>query len=135
MDWSRLGCVSVGACAVCPAQRRRPERIWAAGYVGWARGPDESAGDLARMCEAIRHRGPDDAGYFIAPGVALGMRRLSIIDVAGGAQPIANEDGSLQVVFNGEIYNYQEIRSRLEREGHRLVTGSDTETLVHLYED
>ena len=87
------------------------------------------------MCEGIRHRGPDDAGYFIAPGVALGMRRLSIIDVAGGAQPIANEDGSLQVVFNGEIYNYQEIRSRLEREGHRLVTGSDTETLVHLYED
>ncbi|PYR26784.1 MAG: asparagine synthase (glutamine-hydrolyzing) [Acidobacteria bacterium] len=106
-----------------------------AGYVGWARGPDESAGDLAQMCEAIRHRGPDDAGYFIAPGVALGMRRLSIIDVAGGAQPIANEDGSLQVVFNGEIYNYQEIRSRLEREGHRVVTGSDTETLVHLYED
>src|SRR5438309_9187516 len=106
-----------------------------AGYVGWARGPDESAGDLAQMCEAIRHRGPDDAGYFIAPGVALGMRRLSIIDVAGGAQPIANEDRRLRVVFNGEIYNYQEIRSRLEREGHRLVTGSDTETLVHLYED
>src|SRR5207245_1043414 len=106
-----------------------------AGYVGWLRGRDESAEDLERMCDAIRHRGPDDAGYFIAPGVALGMRRLSIIDVAGGAQPIANEDGSLQVVFNGEIYNYQEIRSRLEREGHRLVTGSDTETLVHLYED
>ena len=87
------------------------------------------------MCDAIRYRGPDDAGYFVAPGVALGMRRLSIIDVTGGAQPIGNEDGSLQVVFNGEIYNYREIRSRLERAGHRFSTSSDTETLVHLYED
>ena len=106
-----------------------------AGYVGWLRGRDESAEDLERMCDAIRHRGPDDAGYFIAPGVALGMRRLSIIDVAGGAQPIGNEDGSVQVVFNGEIYNYREIRLGLERAGHRLVTRGDTETLVHLYED
>jgi len=106
-----------------------------AGYVGWLRGRDESADDLERMCDAIRHRGPDDAGYFIAPGVALGMRRLSIIDVAGGAQPIGNEDGSVQVVFNGEIYNYREIRLGLERAGHRLLTRGDTETLVHLYED
>jgi len=106
-----------------------------AGYVGWERRPDDSARDLARMCDAIQYRGPDDAGYFVAPGVALGMRRLSIIDVTGGAQPIGNEDGSLQVVFNGEIYNYREIRSRLERAGHRFSTSSDTETLVHLYED
>ena len=106
-----------------------------AGYVGWERQPDDSARDLARMCDAIQYRGPDDAGYFVAPGVALGMRRLSIIDVTGGAQPIGNEDGSLQVVFNGEIYNYREIRSRLERAGHRFSTSSDTETLVHLYED
>jgi len=106
-----------------------------AGYVGWLHGRDESADALERMCDAIRHRGPDDAGYFIAPGVALGMRRLSIIDVAGGAQPIGNEDGSVQVVFNGEIYNYQEIRLELERAGHRLLTRGDTETLVHLYED
>lgn len=91
--------------------------------------------DLAAMCDAIRHRGPDDAGYFVAPRVALGMRRLSIIDVAGGHQPIGNEDGSIQVVFNGEIYNYRELQAELRRRGHRLVTSSDTETLVHLYEE
>ena len=71
----------------------------------------------------------------MGPGVALGMRRLSIIDVAGGMQPIANEDGSVQVVFNGEIYNHHRLRERLEPNGHRFSTNSDTETLVHLYED
>jgi len=90
---------------------------------------------LRAMCDAIRHRGPDDAGYFAAGDVALGMRRLSIIDVAGGQQPIANEDGSVRVVFNGEIYNFRALRARLQRNGHRLTTNSDTETLVHLYEE
>ena len=87
------------------------------------------------MCDAIRHRGPDDAGYLRRGDVALGMRRLSIIDVGGGRQPIGNEDGTVQVVFNGEIYNFQEIRARLERSGHRFRTGADTEVLVHLYEE
>jgi asparagine synthase (glutamine-hydrolysing) len=86
------------------------------------------------MCAAIRHRGPDDEGHFIAPGVALGMRRLSIIDVSGGAQPISNEDRSLQVVFNGEIYNHRLLRGQLEPR-HVFRSRADTEVLVHLYEE
>jgi asparagine synthase (glutamine-hydrolysing) len=92
-------------------------------------------GELRAMCGAIRHRGPDDEGHLVVPGVALGMRRLSVIDVAGGAQPIGNEDGSIQVVFNGEIYNFRELHARLAAAGHRFQTHSDTETLVHLYEE
>ncbi|MGQ0736663.1 MAG: asparagine synthase (glutamine-hydrolyzing) [Acidobacteriota bacterium] len=96
------------------------------------------------MCNAIRHRGPDDEGVVSlprakgedrAPVAVLGNRRLSIIDVAGGHQPISNEDGSVWVVFNGELYNYQALRSRLDANGHRLVTKSDTEVVVHLYEE
>lgn len=87
------------------------------------------------MCDAIYHRGPDDEGTQLIDDAALGMRRLSIIDVAGGHQPISNETGDVTVVFNGEIYNHHEIRARLLNRGHRLATRSDTETLVHLYED
>ena len=87
-----------------------------------------------RMCEVIRHRGPDDEGIHVEPGVGLGMRRLSIIDLAGGRQPIHNESGTVWVVFNGEIYNYQELRSELEAHGHHFYTSSDTETIVHAYE-
>jgi asparagine synthase (glutamine-hydrolysing) len=87
------------------------------------------------MCDQIRYRGPDDEGYHIDGGCGLGMRRLSIIDLSTGHQPISNEDGSLWIVFNGEIYNYQELRSDLIRAGHRFRTNSDTETLVHLYEE
>ena len=105
-----------------------------AGCVGWPAGPQQIAADLRLMCDAMMHRGPDDAGYYLAPGVGLGMRRLSIIDVAGGHQPIGNEDGSVQVVFNGEIYNYRELRAQLAG-SHRFTTNSDTETIVHLYED
>lgn len=86
------------------------------------------------MCDQIRHRGPDDEGIYIDGGCAIGMRRLSIIDLNTGHQPICNEDRSVWVVFNGEIYNYQSLRDLLLAKGHRFVTESDTETLVHLYE-
>ncbi len=90
---------------------------------------------LQRMGESIVHRGPDQAGEFSQPGVGLAVRRLRIIDLEGGAQPISNEDGSVTVVFNGEIYNFQQLRADLERRGHRFSTHSDTEVIVHLYED
>ncbi len=106
-----------------------------AGFAGWNRSPDETGAALKRMCGAIQHRGPDDEGHFVGPRVGLGMRRLSIIDVQGGKQPISNETGDVHVVFNGEIYNHHELRSRLEMGGHVFATRSDTETIVHLYED
>ncbi len=90
---------------------------------------------LTAMGDAIAHRGPDAAGYWSERGVGLVHRRLSIIDLSGGGQPLGNEDDSVQVVFNGEIYNYQSLRRELTARGHRLKTHSDTEVLVHLYED
>ncbi len=90
---------------------------------------------LLAMTDAIVHRGPDDAGALLEPGVALGMRRLSIIDVAGSPQPIVNESGDVQAVFNGEIYNFAALREELRARGHRLATGGDGETIVHLYEE
>lgn len=87
------------------------------------------------MLESIRHRGPDDEGIYIAPQVGLGHRRLSIIDLSTGHQPLSNEDGSVWIVFNGEIYNYRELRSFLLDKGHSLKTQSDTEVIVHLYEE
>ena len=90
---------------------------------------------LRSMCDTIQHRGPDDTGTHVGPSVGLGMRRLSIIDLAGGHQPVTNEDGSVLIVFNGEIYNYRSIRAGLLERGHTLRTHSDTETIVHLYEE
>ena len=91
--------------------------------------------ELRRMTEAIIHRGPDSDGYYLEDTVGLGMRRLRIIDLETGEQPIANEDGSLWIVLNGEIYNYVELRPELEARGHVFRTRSDTETILHLYED
>src|SRR5690348_6886645 len=85
------------------------------------------------MCNVIRHRGPDEQGVWIGDGAALGMRRLSIIDVAGGHQPIFNEDKSIVVIFNGEIYNYQSLKKALQERGHSFQTQSDTEVIVHAY--
>src|SRR4051812_23391175 len=90
---------------------------------------------IRRMTDAIVHRGPDDDGHILKAGVALGMRRLSIIDLAGSAQPLSNEDGSVWTVFNGEIYGFQDLRRDLGACGHDLRTAGDTETIVHLYED
>ena len=87
------------------------------------------------MCDTLVHRGPDDEGYHTGDGVALGMRRLAIIDVAAGAQPVYNEDRTVAVVFNGEIYNFGELRAVLEAKGHRFGTATDTECIVHLYEE
>jgi asparagine synthase (glutamine-hydrolysing) len=90
---------------------------------------------LASMMEAIHHRGPDDAGTYLSGPVALGQRRLSIIDLATGKQPISNEDGTIWIIFNGEIYNYKELQEFLRGKGHQLRTASDTEVIVHLYEE
>lgn len=110
-----------------------------AGFVDyWDRRSDkpfERGRLLKGMCDVIRHRGPDDDGFLLRDGVALGMRRLSIIDLAGGAQPISGEDDSVTIVFNGEIYNFQELRPELEKRGHVFKTHSDTETIVHAYEE
>ena len=98
--------------------------------------PPGDAGALVRaMCDQIIHRGPDDYGHYTSGGLAIGMRRLSIIDLSTGHQPIANEDETVWVVFNGEIYNYQTLRADLVAKGHRFRTQSDTEVLVHLYEE
>src|SRR5216684_4614823 len=90
---------------------------------------------LARMGRVIVHRGPDDHGHYVGDGVALGMRRLSIIDLEGGHQPIPNEDSTVWAVCNGEIYNFRELRKELKTRGHQFRCGSDTEVLLHLYED
>ncbi len=99
--------------------------------------PSDSAdrGLLERMNRTMVHRGPDDEGYFASGPVGLAMRRLSIIDLQSGKQPISNEDESIWIVFNGEIYNYRELRQELLAKGHVFRTHSDTEVIVHLYED
>ena len=94
-----------------------------------------SRGTLQRMTDALRHRGPDGEGFHIEPGIGFGHRRLSIIDIEGGHQPIYNEDGSVVITFNGEIYDYEPLRVLLQRRGHTFVTRSDTETIVHAWEE
>jgi asparagine synthase (glutamine-hydrolysing) len=93
------------------------------------------AATIRRMCQSIVHRGPDDEGIFVRDGAGLGVRRLSVIDLAGGHQPVFNEDQTVCIVYNGEIYNFPELRLELEGRGHRFCTNTDTEVIVHLYEE
>lgn len=106
-----------------------------AGEMKFGEGVRAEAASVRRMCAAMVHRGPDDEGVYADGRAAIGMRRLSIIDVAGGHQPISNETGTIWIVFNGEIYNHAELRKQLEPLGHRYRTNSDTETIIHLYEE
>jgi asparagine synthase (glutamine-hydrolysing) len=105
------------------------------GKLNFDRDKEVSQPLLKAMADSIVHRGPDDEGYYFAGQVGLGFRRLSIIDLAGGHQPLSNEDGTVWIVFNGEIYNYQDLREDLLKNGHVFRTKSDTETIVHLYEE
>src|SRR3989344_1946775 len=100
------------------------------GFVGF-----EDRNLIGKMCKIIEHRGPDDQGIFVDKNVCLGVRRLSIIDRSGGKQPVHNEDETVWTVFNGEIYNYMQLRKEMESKGHQFYTRSDTEVLVHLYEE
>ena len=109
-------CGIAGVASLTPCIRPRPDQLRA-------------------MCDRISHRGPDDYGWQIDGAVALGMRRLAIIDPAGGQQPVYNEDRSIRVVFNGEIYNYRDLRRRLEAKGHRFRSNADTEVIPHLWEE
>ncbi|MBN2010094.1 asparagine synthase (glutamine-hydrolyzing) [candidate division KSB1 bacterium] len=104
------------------------------GYWGGDITQDEGRTLLHRMMDQITHRGPDEDGMFVGNGVGLGIRRLKVIDLQSGSQPMTNEQGSMQLVFNGEIYNYHALRSRLMEQGHRFATRSDTEVIVHQFE-
>src|SRR6185369_4813853 len=104
------------------------------GIVNFSRNDSVDGTLIERMTSAQAHRGPDDHGYFFEDNVGLGHRRLSIIDLSGGKQPMFNEDGSIVVVFNGEIYNYADLTGDLVAKGHCFATRSDTETIVHAYE-
>jgi asparagine synthase (glutamine-hydrolysing) len=109
-------------CGICGIVKLSPDREF-------------SREALQAMADSIRHRGPDDHGNLVSWPVGFGFRRLSIIDLATGHQPMSNEDGTLWIVFNGEIYNHPELRPQLERRGHKYATDADTETILHLYED
>ena len=104
------------------------------GVINSERGGVEAA-TVHRMCQSIVHRGPDDEGIFVKDGAGLGVRRLSVIDLVGGHQPVFNEDKTICVVYNGETYNFPELRRDLEGRGHRFYTQTDTEVIVHLYEE
>jgi asparagine synthase (glutamine-hydrolysing) len=106
-----------------------------AGYWNYLSGRPANEAVIAEMASTLEHRGPDDSGYMLDRDLALGMRRLEVIDLPGGRQPMPNEDATVHVVFNGEIYNHVELRGLLERRGHRFRTRSDTEAIVHAYEE
>src|SRR4028119_1496638 len=110
------------------------------GIAGWTNLENKSSREnseavLHQMCERMKHRGPDSEGLWTDESVALGMRRLSIIDLHTGEQPVYSEDKQIVVVMNGELYNFREVRNDLEKRGHRFETNTDTEILPHLYEE
>src|SRR6202022_431004 len=105
-----------------------------AGMLGTERGCVADAAVVRRMCDVIAHRGPDDDGFYVNGPIGLGMRRLSIIDLKSGRQPIHNRDRTACIVFNGEIYNYRNLREKLEKLGHTFYTNSDTEVIIHAYD-
>src|SRR5437899_7151690 len=105
------------------------------GQFNFARNDPVQPETIRRMTESIRHRGPDDEGYFISGAVGLGFRRLSIIDLAGGHQPMSDPEETIWVILNGEIYNFKELRVQLEKRGHCFRTNSDTEVIVHGYKE
>ena len=107
------------------------------GFVGFWNTPEVADYEtvIHAMADRIIHRGPDDAHYYVDDDISLGFRRLSIIDLEGGRQPILNEDGSKALLFNGEIYNYQSLREDLLQKGHTFTTKSDSETILHGYEE
>src|SRR5580765_853661 len=106
-----------------------------AGMVSLTGAREVPATVVRAMADAMFHRGPDEDGYFTRPGVGLANRRLSIVGLADGKQPIANEDGSVSVVFNGELFDYPEVKVSLQAKGHQFRTHCDTELVPHLYED
>ena len=105
-----------------------------AGVMKFREGARVEPATLRQMCAAMVHRGPDDEGVYTDGAIGIGMRRLSIVDLATGHQPLSNEDGTVWIVFNGEIYNHALLRPGLENQGHQYRTHSDTETIIHLYE-
>ena len=106
-----------------------------AGQLNYARGERVDPDVIRRMTRSISHRGPDDEGYLMSGGLGLGFRRLSIIDLAGGHQPMADVEETVWIVFNGEIYNFKELRAELEQRGHKFRTRSDTEVIIHGYKE
>src|SRR2546422_2375499 len=105
------------------------------GQYNYSSGERVDSDVVRRMARSIAHRGPDDEGFFIAGPVGLGFRRLSIIDLAGGHQPMSDAEETVWIVFNGEIYNYKELRAQLQGKGHQFRTNSDTEVIIHGYKE
>ena len=106
-----------------------------AGQFNFQRGEPVERETIVRMARSIAHRGPDDEGFFIAGPVGLGFRRLSIIDLASGHQPMSDAEETVWIIFNGEIYNYKELRGELQSKGHQFRTNSDTEVIIHGYKE
>src|SRR5271156_2639404 len=118
-----------------PKPQTRINMCGICGKLNFEKGVGVKPGLIRTMMDTIRHRGPDDEGLHIASEVGLGFRRLSIIDLSHGHQPLSNEDVTIWIVFNGEIYNYRELRSFLVSKGHVFETQTDTVVIVHLYEE